>query len=328
MKTKIIVTLLVILYLGATVWAAFCQKPVTPAENDLTENTDSCISKPKDTLDFQLHLLMTEAPQLRAKRAVMDTLARKTPTRYGETSLTGEGLDPSIYLRSDRISQFILRFNGDSTAMAALSDKFDFTAQGSQSLRKGHILSLVNAADVLHDQMLTAFADDVCHNRLFIDEQQESNCLAVTTMGFKDIWGKLFPVRILLRQSDADGAPVWYIKGVESPYFTYGISNAPYYIDLVEREFDFMELSRHTERSAASLAGPDFRADNLSTFLFLYHKGFIKYDHAETTLFFFTLGDYTFRVEEVESFEHKRSGYLITRIVKDGRVIFENRPVE
>lgn len=96
----------------------------------------------------------------------------------------------------------------------------------------------------------------------------------------------------------------------------------------MEREFDFMELSRHTERSAASLAGPDFRADNLSTFLFLYHKGFIKYDHAETTLFFFTLGDYTFRVEEVESFEHKRSGYLITRIVKDGRVIFENRPVE
>lgn len=119
----------------------------------------------------------------------MDTLARKTPTRYGETSLTGEGLDPSIYLRSDRISQFILRFNGDSTAMAALSDKFDFTAQGSQSLRKGHILSLVNAADVLHDQVLTAFADDVCHNRLFIDEQQGSNCLAVTTMGFKDIWG-------------------------------------------------------------------------------------------------------------------------------------------
>lgn len=328
MKTKIIVTLLVILYISATVWAILCQDPVTPSENDRCENTDSCISKPKGTLDFQLHLLMPEPPQLKAKQAVMDTLTQKTPTRYGKVLLTGEGLDPSIYLRSDRISQFILRFNGDSTAMAALADKFDFTVQGSHSLRKGHILSLVNAADVLHDKVLTTFADDICNNLLFIDEPQGSNCLAVTTMGFKDTQGEIFPVRFLLSQSNVDGAPVWYIKGVESPYFTYGISNTPYYIDLVEREFNFMGLSQHTERSAASLAGPDFQADNLSTFLFLYHKGFIKYDHAETTLFFFTLGAYTFRVEEVESFEHKRSGYLITRIVKDGRVVFENRPVE
>lgn len=328
MKTKIFVTLLVILYLGVAVWAIFCQEPVIPSENNRTENTDSCVSKPKDTLDFQLHLLMPEPPQLRAKRAVMDTLTRKTPTRYGEVLLTGEGLDPSIYLRSDRISQFILRFNGDSTVMAALADKFDFTVQGSHPPRKGHILSLVNAADVLHDKVLTTFADDICNNLLLIDELQGSNCLAVTTMGFKDTRGELFPVRFQLRQSDVDGAPVWYIKGVESPYFTYGISNVPYYIDLVEREFDFMGLSRHTERSAASLAGPDFQANNLGTFLFLYHKGFIKYDHAETTLFFFTLGAYTFRVEKVESFEHKRSGYLITRIVKDGRVVFENRPVE
>lgn len=331
MKSKIFFVLLVAVYVYAMIMAY--NEPATAgyevvAEENAEENEESPLPVEVEAADFQLSLLIPGVPQLRGKLALPDTVAKRTPNRYGAVTMTGGGLDPAIFLRTDRIGEFILRFNGDSTAMAALSDRFDFTVKGKYAPRVGHILGLVNEVNILDNEVLKEFASDIHDNRLLIDEKNGSNYLAVTTMGYKDVKGELFPVRFVFRQSAVDGAPVWYMKHVDSPYFTYGVSNAPYYIDYAERELDFMGLSRHTDRSAASVAGPDFRGDNLSVFLFLSNKGLIKYDHAEFTRFVFKLGDYTFLVENVESFEHKRSGYLITKIAKQGQVIFENSPIE
>ena len=87
----------------------------------------------------------------------------------------------------------------------------------------------------------------------------------------------------------------------------------------------FINLVDFPDRSAKSIAGPDFKPDGRTAFLTLTSTGFIKYHWGEDTSFVAWLGDYTVLIEHRESFVHKRSGFLITRIMKGNELIFENR---
>ena len=68
-----------------------------------------------------------------------------------------------------------------------------------------------------------------------------------------------------------------------------------------------------------------FKPDGRTAFLTLTSTDYIKYHWGEDTSFVAWLGDYTVLIEHVESFVHKRSGFLITRIMKGNELIFENR---
>lgn len=297
---------------------------------DTKQPIDSINVTSIDSMNIDVNLLITEQPFLYPTPKNDETF-KQLPKRYGngiQVDTNGQtSISTVLLLRTDRIGEFINRFNCDSTTQALFNGQVDFTQQGKISAREGCILSLCNRTDAINDSTLLRFAKDMNSSPYFIDIEHGSNYVAIVTLAYTDMSGKTFPVRLTLRQSEANHAPVWYIIQAESPYLTFGNEEKPYYIDYAEREIGFMGLARYTDRSASSLAGPSFEGDPISAFLLLTSKGFIKYKHSEKTQFVFRIGNYMFLVEKVESFEHPRSGYLITRLMKDGKLVFENRPM-
>ena len=254
----------------------------------------------------------------------------KLPQRYrtkgAVNGLDDNGqIDESLLLRTDIFAEFMKRFNADSTELQRLK-AIDFTGAGNWPARIGSILSLVNDVDVTDNPVIRQFAQDIYDSNVYMDEEFSFNIAAVATIAYRDTLGQSFPVRLTFRGDDVDGAPVWYLYEAESPYFTCGEPDKPYYVPQTEAELQFMGLTSHTSRSAQSIAGPDFEPDGRTAFLMLTSKGFIRYDWHSETSFVAWVGDYTILIEHVESYVHKRSGFLITRIVKDGELVFENRP--
>jgi len=264
---------------------------------------------------------------------LVDTIKRpagKLPQRYIPKGIGGldngkEPVDEALLLRTDVFAEFMKRFNADSTELQRLGS-IDFTDKGSWTPRIGCILSLVNEVDVTTNPVIRQFAQDIHDNNVYMDDEFMFNIAAVATIAYRDTLGQTFPVRLIFRGDDVDGAPVWYLFDAESPYFTCGKPDKPYYIPQTDAEMQFMGLTRNTDRSAQSMAGPDFKPDGRTAFLMLTSKGFIRYEWHSETCFVAWVGDYTILIEHVESYVHKRSGFLITRIVKDGELIFENRP--
>ncbi len=314
----------VMCYALAVTWGVMQDRKALPERLLAVEESDSLVVG-TDTLTFDVDLLLNEEPKL--KLVSTDTVVRSK--RYGSARMftqdESEEIGVDLMLRTDLIAEFISRFNGDSAAVEKFEGKLDFTVKGTLSLREGLILALTNYTEAYKDSTLRCFARDMVEQQLKIDNWNGSNYAPVVTLAYTDGTDSIFPVRLTLRQSVANEASVWYITQAESPYFTFGDEEKPFYIDFYEREFGFMGLSRHTDRSASSVAGLDFKGDALSAYLLLVSKGFIHYHHSEKTQFVFRLGEYQFLAEHVESFEHRRSGYLITRIVKGKRLIFENR---
>ena len=331
MKEKLLY-LFILLYAMAVALAIHLTERHTNGLPETAEAEDSIRVSHPDNAGMDIHLLITEQPTLKeTAKETADTL-RPLPKRYsGALRMKDENgntnISTELLLRTDRIGEFANRFNGDSATLAQFDGKLDFTAGGRISSREGHILSLINLTDAVSVSVLQRFAKDMTSRQLFIDTEHGGNYAIVTTFAYTDPNENIFPVRLTFRQSEAKHAPVWYITEAESPYLTFGDDGKPYYIDHAEREIGFMGLSRHTDRSAASIAGPDFQGDPLSAFLTLASKRFIRYRHSENTQLVFRLGEYMFLVEKIESFEHRRSGYLITRILKNGKLIFENRPI-
>ena len=309
-------------------WLAIGAGKTGQLVTDETEYTHPVVMG-SDSLQIEWHLILPDEPVLTADRKAGDTL-RTNINRYqtGMVSNISQNKDlpAELLIRTDRFSDFRLRFNGDSAALAQFHGKMDFTSLGQMSEREGHILSLVNSTDVLLDRTLRGFSADVIEKDLYIDIFPDANFLAVATIAYKDTLGTVFPVRLTLEQNCVDDAPVWYVIHAESPYFTFGDDDNPYYIDFIENELRFMGLGDNANRSAESIAGPAFKGDGLSAYLALTSKGFIKYQYADQVQYVVKTGDYTLLVEHVENFEHKRSGYLITRIIKDGQIIFANQP--
>jgi hypothetical protein len=323
-KDSILQGAVVLCYALTVVWGIMQDRKALPERSLAVEESDSLIVR-TDTLTFDTDLLLNEGPKLKLVSA--DTMVRHK--RYGSARMVtqdeSEEIGVDLMLRTDLIAEFISRFNGDSATVEKFEGKLDFTAKGSLSLREGLILTLTNYTEAYKDSTLRRFARDIVEQQLKIDNWNGSNYVPVVTIAYTDGTGSIFPVRLTLRQSVANEAPVWYITQAESPYFTFGDEKKPFYIDFYESEFGFMGLSRHTDRAAFSVAGPDFKGDALSAYLLLVSKGFIHYHHSEKTQFVFRLGEYQLLAEHVESFEHRRSGYLITRIMKGKRLIFENR---
>ena len=323
-KDSILQGTVVLCYALAVVWGMRQEQRSLHRSLFAVEESDSLVVR-TDTLTFETDLLLNEEPKL--KLVSTDSMAH--PKRYGSSGMfiqdESEEMGVNLMLRTDLIDEFVSRFNGDSAAVEKFEGKLDFTENGTFSLREGLILTLTNCMNAHKDSILRCFARDMVKQQLKIDNWNGSNYVPVVTLAYADGTDSIFPVRLTLRQSVVNEAPVWYIIQAESPYFTFGDEEKPFYIDFYEREFGFMGLSRHTDRSASSVAGPDFKGDALSAYLLLVSKGFIHYHHSEKTQFVFRLGEYQFLAEHVESFEHRRAGYLITRIVKGKRLIFENR---
>ena len=249
--------------------------------------------------------------------------------RYAVQSIAGangkvQTIDEALLLRTDIFAEFMKRFNADSTEIERLK-VIDFTHAGGLSLRQGCILSLVNDVDVLTNQTIREFVETVEKENIYIDIEKGTNMAAVATIAYKDTLGQVFPVRLTFRKGEVNDAPVWYMTEAESPYFTCGDDNMPFYLDNTQPEMKFIGLSGFTKRSAKSIAGPDFKPDGRTAFLTLTSTCYIKYHWGEDTSFVAWLGDYTVLIEHVESFVHKRSGFLITRIMKGNELIFENR---
>lgn len=322
-KDSILQGTVVLCYALAVVWGMRQEQRSLHRSLFAVEESDSLVVR-TDTLTFDTDLLLNEEPKL--KLVSTDSMAH--PKRYGSSGMfiqdESEEMGVNLMLRTDLIDEFVSRFNGDSAAVEKFEGKLDFTENGTFSLREGLILTLTNCMNAHKDSILRCFARDMVKQQLKIDNWNGSNYVPIVTLAYTD-GDSIFPVRLTLRQSVANEAPVWYITRAESPYFTFGDEEKPFFIDFYEREFGFMGLSRHIDRAASSVAGPDFRGDALSAYLLLVSKGFIHYRHSEKTQFVFRLGEYQFLAEHVESFEHRRSGYLITRIVKGKRLIFENR---
>lgn len=235
-----------------------------------------------------------------------------------------ETIDDALLLRTDIFEEFMKRFNADSAEIERLK-RIDFTRGGSLSLRQGCILSLINDVDILMNQTVREFVETVEKENIYLDIEMGTNLASVATIAYKDTLGQVFPVRLTFRKSEVNGAPVWYMTEAESPYFTCGNDEMPYYLDNTQPEMKFMGLVDFPDRSAKSIAGPDFKPDGRTAFLTLTSTGFIKYHWGEDTSFVAWLGDYTVLIEHRESFVHKRSGFLITRIMKGNELIFENR---
>lgn len=326
-RTQSIAYLLVIAFYTAI----FFMAKYTDTQNVTNTTTEENYQQPvyigSDSLMVDWNLLLPNEPMLMADKKAGDTL-RVNINRYQAPSISGatQELPIDLLVRTDRFTDFLLRFNGDSIKLAQFSGKMDFTALGEVSEREGHILSLVNSTDPLRDVTVRQFASDIHQDNVTINTLPEPNYLAVATFAYKDTLGNVFPIRLTLEQNIVDDAPVWYIVQAESSYFTFGDKDKPYYIDFIENEMNFMGLADNTDRAAISVAGPSFKGDGLSAFLILTSKGFITYQHADHVQYIIKVSDYTLLVEHVENFEHKRSGFLITRIVKGGQLLFANQP--
>lgn len=281
-----------------------------------------------DSAGVDVRLLGLEPPLLRKDQEGDSLMVR--PQRYSEGTLTEEevsgGVAGEYLLRTDAIADFIQRFNADEEAVERLAGVMDFTAGNTLPLRKGLVLSLVNDAQVLERPELLRFADEVVRDSLLIDRDRWADMAAVVTLAYRDGEDRLFPVRLTLRRTFKDESVIWYVVEAESPYFTYGEAEKPWYIDGAEPEVGFMGLAGHTDRSAESVTGHEFEGDGLTAYLLLNSKGLIRYAYSDQTQFLFRVGQYLLLVEQVESYEHRRSGYLITRIVReDGSRVFDRR---
>ena len=287
--------------------------------------TDSC--RMDSVLRPNIHAVITWNPES-VRKAKMDTV-RQWPLRYIQKGTGGlqtgdEAVDDALRMRTDIFAEFVKRFNANPAELKRLQG-IDFTRAGTLELRTGCILSLVNEVDVLTLPAVRGFAEKMVNDSLFIDYVGGTDLACVATIAYRDTLGHEFPVRLTFRRGVVNEAPVWFITEAESPYFTYGDSDKPKHLHLTEAEMQFLGLVDDTDRSAKSLAGPDFRPDGRTAFLMLASRGFIRYQWCIDTSFVLALGEYLVLVEEVESFVHMRSGFLITRIVKDGELVFENR---
>lgn len=284
-----------------------------------------------DSVGVNVRQLVLEPPSLRKDRgSELPTTVR--PQRYSEGNLMDEEVSGDMaeeyLLRTDAIADFIRRFNAEEEAVEQLSGVMDFTEKGTLSLRKGLVLSLINDDQVLKNPALHRFADEVVKDSLFIDCDRYADLAAVATLAYRDVENHLFPVRLTLRRTVKDEAVIWYIIEAESPYFTYGNTEKPWYIDGAEPEIGFMGLAGHTDRSAESVSGKTFEGDGLTAYLLLNSKGLIRYAYSDQTQFLFRVGKYLLLVEQVEAYDHLRSGYLITRIVReDGSIVFDRRMI-
>ena len=281
-----------------------------------------------DSIGVDVRLLGLEEPYLRKDREGDSLMVR--PRRYSEGGLTDGDASGKVaeeyLLRTDAIADFIQRFNADEEAVERLAGVMDFTAGNTLPLRKGLVLSLVNDAQVLERPELLRFADEVVRDSLLIDRDRWADMAAVVTLAYRDGEDRLFPVRLTLRRTFKDESAIWHVVEAESPYFTYGEAEKPWYIDGAEPEVGFMGLAGHTDRSAESVTGREFEGDGLTAYLLLNSKGLIRYAYSDQTQFLFRVGQYLLLVEQVESYEHRRSGYLITRIVReDGSRVFDRR---
>lgn len=326
-----------LLILGVVCWSIERMKQVeTPPKVEEHQLADTAECMPIDTVELNIPLLIPEEPYLLAQDTIQADTLRALPQRYPTSMMQSQGRSnevPTEYLyRTDLLGDFINRFNGDSATLARLGEKIDFTFGGTQTARKGMLLLLVNKDYPHRDSTLMEFAEEVINSdSLMIDEETGRNMAAVVTFAYSDLMdsNKRFPIRLTLRRGVVEDAPVWYIMKAESPYFTYGEKEKPYYIDAAEPEVKFMGLGSYTNRSAESLTGKEnYEGNGLAAYLLLTSKGFIKYEYSERAQFVFRTGNWQFLVEHVESFEHRRSGYLITRIAKDGMIVFENHPLD
>ena len=322
-KFKITMYLMVVLFYaciaGVAKWYNGPQMQVS-----MPEDTQLAPDSTAGTRD--IHTIITWEPQLKAEKDIPTGNAGQRYAMPGSNGLAAgnQTVDETLMLRTDVFAEFIKRFNADSTEIKRLK-AIDFTQGGALDLRQGCILSLVNDLDVLTNATLREFAQTMVTEGLVVDMETGSNMAAVATIAYSDKAGEIFPVRLTLRKDRMNGAPVWYLTEAESPYFTCGDNGKPYYIDNTEPEMKFMGLTDNTDRSAASIAGPDFKPDGRTAFLTLTSTGHIQYHWGDDTSFVIWAGDYTLLVEHIESFVHKRSGFLITRILKGQELIFENR---
>lgn len=280
---------------------------------------------PVDSTRQDIHDIIDWQPALQV--AGSDTLSNR-PARYHVASVTGteQVTDVAYLLRSTLFAEFSKRFNAEPRELERLA-AIDFTSGGTLDVRTGCILSLFNDAQVTSNTGILQFARDMVCDSVLIDRENGINVAAVASFEYTDTRGTLLPVRLTFRQGWEGPAPVWYMTEAESPHFTCGNPDEPYYMDFTEHELLFIGMSRHPQRSAASLAGPDFVPDPRTAFLALVSSGAITYKRSVGTAFVLWLGDYILLVEHVESWEHRRSGLLVTRMVKDGQLIFENRPL-
>ena len=281
----------------------------------------------QDTLLRDIQTIVDWQPQLDDGKT--DTLFNR-PSRYATPSMDGlQGVDQpqdiAYLLRSTLFADFSKRFNADPSELERLK-AIDFTSAGTLPVRIGCILSLVNEAEVTTNATLLQFARDLVSDSLYIDRSGGTNFAAVATFEYADRDSTAFPVRLTFRKGVAEGANVWYMTGAESPYFTCGNPDKPYYMDATENEFRFIGMTRHPGHSAQSLAGPDFRPEPRTAFLSLVSGGAIDYRRTLDVSYVIWLGDYTLYVEHVESWVHKRSGLLVTRLMKGDNLLFENRP--
>lgn len=281
----------------------------------------------QDTLLQDIHTIIDWQPQLDDDKAGTPV---NRPSRYTAPSMDGlQGVDRpqdiAYLLRSTLFADFSKRFNADPGELERLK-AVDFTSAGTLPERVGCILSLVNEADVTDNATLLQFARDLVRDSLYIDRSGGTNFAAVATFEYAGRDSTAFPVRLTFRKGVAEGANVWYMTAAESPRFTCGDPDKPYYMDATENEFRFIGMTRHPGHSAQSLAGPDFAPDPRTAFLSLVSAGAIAYRRTVDVSYVIWLGDYTLYVEHVESWVHKRSGLLITRLMKADTLLYENRP--
>lgn len=289
-----------------------CQQPETQLE---------------DTHVQDIHTIVDWEPMLDDDKS--DTVTAR-PSRYAGPSMEGlQGVekpqDIAYLLRSTLFADFAKRFNAESAELERLAP-VDFTSGGTLPLRNGCILSLVNDTEVKTNTALLQFAEELVRDSLYLDRNDGTNFAAVATFEYVDRNNKPLPVRLTFRKGVAEGASVWYLTEAESPFFTCGEPDKPYYVDATENEFLFIGMSEHPDRAAQSIAGPDFTPEGRTAFLALVSSGSIIYNRTIGVTYVAWLGNYTLFIEHVESWVHQRSGLLVTRLMRDNEIIFENRP--
>lgn len=293
----------------------------------MDETVDKQAEQSTELARQDIHSIVDWEPEL--LKDSPDTLVNR-PSRYAATSMNGlQGVDAPqdipLLLRSTLFAEFSKRFNAEPKELERLA-AVDFTSGGTLPERVGCILSLVNEPEIKANATLMQFARQMASDSLFLDREDGSNFAAVATFEYADRDSIPFPVRLTFHKGEAQGASVWYMTEVESPYFTCGNPEEPYYMDAMENEFRFIGMSRHPGRSAQSLAGPDFVPEGRTAFLSFVSSGGIAYRRTLDVSYVAWLGDYTLYIEHVESWVHQRSGLLITRLMKGDELIFENRP--
>lgn len=230
----------------------------------------------------------------------------------------------AAYLNIPSVAEFADRFNGDvsqweqagiAVDRLPLTDSLPTRAKALLLLFDGDIQQVVG------DSALVCFATTLTRDSVFL-HPGESAQEAVADMNFHYLQKTPVRIRLVFQTVTTDGVPAWQLRRAESDFFVYGDTARSARIPIPSAGIGFINLKDYLGGNPATLADFTSEPDNVQAFLFLTAKGLLAYHSTQSTQFFFSVGDYRFRVSYKEKETDPRSGFLIDKLWHKNQLLY------